>query len=56
MNASGVDVIDDFSSESAEVQKKGKMMTLNQYLAKTILGPKFKKYDMLDEGSSLSIC
>jgi len=49
----GVDVIDDFSSESAEVQKKGKIMTLNQYLAKTILGPKFKKYDMLDEGKNV---
>jgi len=49
----GVDVLDDYESERAEVEKfRGKKLSVNTYLVKCILGPKFIKYDNLDENPS----
>jgi len=45
----GVDVLDDFASEQKEAEAMGKQLSLNKYLVKSVLGPKFPKYDKLDE-------
>merc|ERR1711998_397289 len=46
----GVDVLDDYASEKREVERfKGRKLSLNKYLVKCVLGPKFRKWDDLDE-------
>ena len=45
----GVDVHDDYLSEKTEVEGRGKKLSLNAYLVKCILGPKFAKWDNMDE-------
>lgn len=48
----GVDVLDDYLSEKREVEAKGKKLSLNQYLVKSVLGPKFTKWDQVDEAKA----
>merc|ERR1711939_62743 len=46
----GVDVLDDYASEKREVERfRGRKLTMNKYLCKCVLGPKFPKWDNLDE-------
>merc|ERR1711998_193607 len=46
----GVDVLDDYASEKREVEKhRGRKLSLNKYLVKCVLGPKFAKWDNMDE-------
>merc|ERR1712054_12897 len=45
----GVDVMDDYASEQKEAEAMGNQLSLNKYLVKSVLGPKFPKYDKLDE-------
>jgi len=44
-----VDVHDDYVSEKAQVERCGRRLGYNQYLAKCVLGAKFPKYDSLDD-------
>lgn len=46
----GVDVLDDYISEKREVEQfKGRKLSMNKYLVKCVLGPKYPKWDNLDE-------
>merc|ERR1711907_234301 len=46
----GVDVLDDYFSEKKEVERfRGRKLSLNKYLVKCVLGPKFPKWDNMDE-------
>ena len=49
----GVDVLDDYASEKKEVEAaSGKKFSLNKYLVKCVLGPKFARWDNMDESPS----
>ncbi len=52
----GVDVHDDYISEKAQCEKHGKKLNQNQYIGKCILGPKFPKYDSMDEKDKVAGC
>lgn len=45
-----VDITDDYRSEKAEVERRGKRLGYFAWLAKAVLGGKMVKYDTLDEG------
>jgi len=46
----GVDVLDDYASEKREVERfRGRKLSLNKYLVKCVLGPRFRKWDDMDE-------
>lgn len=45
----GCDITDDFKSEKKEVERVGKKLNMNKWLAKCVLGGKMPKYDKMDE-------
>ena len=49
----GCDISDDYKSEKAEVERAGKKLNENKWLAKIVLGGKMPKYDKMDEKAKM---
>merc|ERR1711998_202182 len=52
----GVDVLDDYVSEKKEIEARGKRFSLNMYLVKSVLGPKYSRWDKMDEAPTAAGC
>merc|ERR1711918_15797 len=52
----GVDVLDDYVSEKREIEARGKRFSLNTYLVKSVLGPKYSRWDKMDEAPTAAGC